>query len=63
MKRIDMKLRRIMTRWFAILILLATCQGCMLFDEFDGFGPTTPPPGTCGMQAPMVQQTAEPPLR
>ncbi len=52
-----------MTRWFAILILLATCQGCMLFDEFDGFGPTTPPPGTCGMQAPMVQQTAEPPLR
>lgn len=50
-----------MTRWLAILILLASCQGCMIFDEFPDFGPT-PPQGTCGMPAPVVHQTPEPPL-
>jgi len=49
-----------MTRWLAILIVLASCQGCMMFDDFDQ---PMPPQPTCGMAAAPVQQTAEPPLR
>ena len=55
-----------MTRWLAILILLASCQGCMIFDDlgfYDGPGEMPPPQGTCNMATPLVQQTPEPPLR
>lgn len=52
-----------MTRLFAILILLASCQGCMMFDELASYDQPMPPQPTCGMAAAPVQQTAEPPLR
>ena len=51
-----------MRRWFAILLLLASCPGCMIFDDFSDFGPPQQA-GSCGMRAPTIQQTAEPPLR
>ena len=52
-----------MKRWLAILILLASCQGCMMFDDLGYYDQPMPPQSTCGMPAPFVQQTAEPPLR
>jgi hypothetical protein len=51
-----------MKRLLAILILVASCQGCMMFDDLAYYdGP--PPQPACGMPVAQIQQTAEPPLR
>jgi hypothetical protein len=63
MTLLDMKSRRKMTRWLAILILLASCQGCMIFDDLAYYDQPMPPQPTCGMAAAPIQQTPEPPLR
>jgi hypothetical protein len=52
-----------MIRWLAILFLLASCQGCMIFDDLAFYDQPMPPANTCGMSAAAGQQTVEPPLR
>jgi len=59
-----------MKRWLAILILLAPCSGCMLFDDMAYYDDRPPwataqqPTGTCGQAIRNVSasQTAEPEL-
>jgi hypothetical protein len=59
-----------MKRWLVLLVLLAPCGGCMMFDvvRYDGPPPgwTSPPtaPNSCGMPPANVNasQTAEPEL-
>jgi hypothetical protein len=51
-----------MKRCFAILILLVSCNGCMMFDDLYLDQPTTQTqPNSCGLPATVVPQTQEPP--
>jgi hypothetical protein len=57
-----------MKRWLALLLLLASCNGCMLFDEEryyeePSYMAVAPSPNGCAMPAGVVNvsQTIEPP--
>ncbi len=62
MTALAMKPRHIMIRRLMLLILLASCQGCMMFDDLAYYDRPMPPPSSCGVAAPVIQQTAEPEL-
>jgi hypothetical protein len=54
-----------MVRWLAILLLLASCSGCMMMDDLlfgDDVPAGSPPPGTCAVNPRPMPQTVEPGL-
>ena len=65
MTRMELQKGPYMTRWLTLLILLASCSGCAMFDDMmlDQPSMQAPPPSSCGLPPVNVAQTNEPPLR